>query len=77
VPTFNYHCRTCDNTHTEFHLKYEEALKPTECTACGAEALKSISTPKIHLDGSDPNFVAAHDRWVKEHETRGNGTRSY
>tara|TARA_R110000796_G_scaffold64508_3_gene149514 strand:+ start:378 stop:551 length:174 start_codon:yes stop_codon:yes gene_type:complete len=54
-----------------------ERKKKTTCVKCGDKALLSPSTPTILLDGSDPNFVAAHDRWVKEHETKGNGTRSF
>tara|TARA_R110000787_G_scaffold217610_1_gene326428 strand:- start:1209 stop:1379 length:171 start_codon:yes stop_codon:yes gene_type:complete len=49
----------------------------TTCVKCGDKALLSPSLPTIILDGSDPNFVGAHDRWVKEHETKGNGVRSF
>ena len=74
MPTFDYLCPTCDTTQEEF-VTFAESDK-IKCDECGSKTDKQISTPKIHLDGSDPNFVAAHDRWVKEHESRGNGVRT-
>jgi len=76
MPSYNYTCVSCDNSHEEFRCMCERKKKTT-CVKCGDKALLSPSTPTILLDGSDPNFVAAHDRWVKEHETKGNGTRSF
>jgi putative FmdB family regulatory protein len=76
MPNYNYTCTTCDSTHQEIRTMCKRKVKTT-CVKCGDKALLSPSLPTIILDGSDPNFVGAHDRWVKEHETKGNGVRSF
>ena len=77
MPTYNYHCDSCDTTQEHFHLSYALSKQPIECSSCKTGvAFKGVSSPTILLDGSDPNFVAAHDRWVKHHEQAGNGVRT-
>lgn len=53
-----------------------ERKKKTECVKCGSKSTLTVSAPTILLDGSNPDFTAAHSRWVKEHESRGNGVRT-
>lgn len=76
MPTFNYKCKSCEHVQEEFR-SFSEAAKGTKCVKCGSKSTKTFSTPAIVFDGSNPDFVAAHDRWVKEHETKGNGVRSF
>jgi hypothetical protein len=40
---------------------------------CGKEAKFIISAPAVQLDGSDPSFPGAHEKWVKQHEKAGKG----
>jgi hypothetical protein len=54
-----------------------ERKKKTNCVKCGDKAVLTVSAPTILLDGSNPDFTAAHSRWVREHETKGNGVRSF
>ena len=37
---------------------------------CGLVANRIISPIRISLDGTDPVFVAAYDRWAKRHEDK-------
>ena len=76
MPIYNYTCGFCSHSQEELRSMDERNIK-ANCQNCGKKAQKALSVPTILLDGSDPNFVAAHDRWVKEHEARGNGIRSY
>ena len=75
MPTYNYKCKSCDHIQEEFRF-FEERTKIATCVKCGSSSRQTVSTPRIILDGSDPNFVAAHDRWVKYHEQKGNGVRT-
>lgn len=57
----------CSEGHvTERYIN--EHVSTTICDNCCNEASKIISTPRICLDGTDPVFVAAADRWAKRHE---------
>ena len=51
---------------TEHYIGYETKIVP--CSICGVDANRIISTPQIMLDGTDPVYVSAHDRWAKMHE---------
>jgi len=75
MPTYNYTCKECNKPHTEFRAMKDHD-KPAKCHKCNGTAYQTPSALAIHLDGSDPNWVGAHDRWVKEHETKGNGVRT-
>jgi|TARA_R110000823_G_scaffold219465_1_gene348399 predicted nucleic acid-binding Zn ribbon protein len=74
--SFYFHCKKCNHVQEEL-VTFVESKKAVVCVMCDGPAYKALSTPKIHLDGSNPDFVSSHDSWVKEHETKGNGIRSY
>jgi len=58
----------CDAGHiTEGYVGYETT---TISCDCGSVANRIISPVRISLDGTDPNFVAAYDRWAKRHEDK-------
>lgn len=76
MPSYNYLCKSCNHIQTEFRCMCERKKK-TNCVKCGDKAVLTVSAPTILLDGSNPDFTAAHSRWVREHETRGNGVRSF
>lgn len=42
-----------------------------KCPECGQLAKKLLSAPQIALDGTDPGFPDAYDRWARRHETHG------
>ena len=75
MPNYNYICTSCEHIQTEWRCMCERKKK-TECVKCGSKSILTVSAPAILLDGSNPDFTAAHSRWVKEHESRGNGVRT-
>ena len=57
----------CEDGHiTERYIGYETTI--VDCEVCNKEATRIISMPQIVLDGSDPVFVSAHDKWARNHE---------
>jgi hypothetical protein len=58
----------CSEEHiTEGYVAYETTA--ISCS-CGKVANRIISPVRVSLDGTDPNFVAAYDRWAKRHEDK-------
>jgi hypothetical protein len=53
---------------TEHYVSYEMTEMP--CTVCGTDASRIISAPRVELDGTDPVYVSAYDRWAKRHEDK-------
>jgi len=57
----------CEAGHiTENLVGYETTVVP--CSACGNDAKRIISTPRISLDGADPVYVSAHEKWARNRE---------
>jgi len=40
---------------------------------CGGEYHRQISAPRIALDGTDPGFPDAYNKWATQHEQGGRG----
>jgi len=63
MPIYEYRCLACG--------EHFEALRPiadreqADCPACGSEAKFRVSAPRIALDGTDPAFPGAWDKWDK------------
>lgn len=58
----------CSEEHlTERFVDYETTIVDCEC---GKVANRIISSPRISLDGTDPIYVSAYDRWAKRHEEK-------
>lgn len=70
---------TCDNKDCEKHgLSLEQFTNETLsgevtsehiCVSCATPLRRELSCPRINLDGLDPGFPGAYDRWAKVHET--------
>jgi putative FmdB family regulatory protein len=64
---FDFRCGECN-------YKFEGFVKPdvlTErCPECGGDAKRTISCPTIALDGCDPAFPTAWDKWASDKEKR-------
>lgn len=41
------------------------------CDVCGNTATRVISPVRCKLDGLDPGFPGAYDKWTRDHEKRG------
>ena len=58
----------CSEEHiTEGFVDYETT---TISCSCGNVANRIISPVRVSLDGTDPTYVAAYDRWAKRHEDK-------
>ena len=58
----------CSEEHiTESFVGYETTQILCDC---GLEANRIISTPRISLDGTNPDFVSAYDRWARVREEK-------
>jgi hypothetical protein len=56
----------CENGHL-FEDFVEQDVTTSRC-GCGANARKVIAQVNFALDGTDPGFPTAWDRWKKDHE---------
>lgn len=57
----------CDEGHiTEKYIGYETIT--VECDVCSKAANRIVSPVRVSLDGSDPVYVTAHEKWAKRHE---------
>jgi putative FmdB family regulatory protein len=70
MPIYEYKCPEGHITEELRQMFWRE--QPTMCE-CGKEAKFIISAPAVQLDGSDPSFPGAHEKWVKQHEKAGKG----
>lgn len=59
----------CPDGHVSEH--FVETEDRTVRCECGLEAQRIISPLKFSVDGSDPAWPTAHDKWVREHERAG------
>lgn len=62
---FDFTCDECGHTHE----RYADVEQRTdECPKCGAAAKRVISPVRCKLDGTDPGFPDAYDKWARVHE---------
>jgi len=64
---FDFRCTSCDE---KFDALVKSEQRTHTCPACGGEAKRLISTPRIALDGCDPSFPGAYSKWAKVREQR-------
>lgn len=62
----------CSNGHVTEHYISNRAIT-TECTRCGAEAVKMISPVRCKLDHSFPGEA---DKWARKHEYYGDTAKA-
>lgn len=58
-------CGECGHKWEKF-TRIEQ--KSDACPICGGVANRVLTPPRIKLDGTDPAFSTAYDRWAKVHE---------
>ena len=61
----DFRCSHCGTT-TERLVDTE--YKVIECPECHGDALEMISMPTVRLDGTDPGFPGAYDKWARVRE---------
>lgn len=66
---YDFKCSECDAV--EEGLVSSDVTKIT-CPTCQSLTMtRQISTPRIKLDGTDPGFPDAYDKWARQHEKAG------
>lgn len=65
---YDFNCQDCGHT--------QEALVPRDtdahvCEVCQGNMTRLISPVRCRLDGTDPGFPGAHDKWARQHEQAG------
>lgn len=59
----------CNDGHvTEHYCSYE--VQEMSCPICSKSAVRIVSPVRISLDGTDPIYVSAYDKWAKRHEDK-------
>lgn len=72
----DFRCHQCSKT-TERYIDATE--NEVRCPHCGGVAIRIIGMPHVTLDGTDPDFPGAYQKWasVREENRRIKGKRSY
>jgi len=71
----DYVCDKCNTVQERF---LDGEVIAVDC-ACGNVARKVTAAPRVALDGTDPSFPGAYDRWarVREENARIRAKKSY
>lgn len=61
---YDFKCPDCKimQEHFVYSTTHEIAC------SCGGTQVRQISAPRIALDGTDPGFPGAYDKWARKHE---------
>lgn len=67
---YDFKCPTCGVN--EEHLVRNNTVMEVGCRHCEfGLATRQLAAPRSHLDGTDPGFPDAYDKWAKQHEKAG------
>jgi len=69
----------CEHCGVEEERYLDSAVVQLICPQCGNTMIRLIGMPKVSLDGTDPGFPGAYDRWaaVREQNRAVKTKRSY
>lgn len=56
MPTYDYHCESCEHDFSAFHKMSDPA---PACPGCGGEVKKKVSAPAVHGATSGAQSTAA------------------
>lgn len=62
---YDYRCHSCD---TRFEALENRGTNTVSCKVCSAPAHRVLTVPNFRLNGADPGFPTAYDRWARDHE---------
>lgn len=71
MPIYEYECTSCQEVTDELRSMFVRNEAGT-CSSCGSPTKYRVSCPKPLLDGTDPGFPGAYDKWARTHERAGN-----
>ena len=61
----DFKCCKCGSIHEAYVDNTTTCMK---CSDCGGRSYKQMSMPTVKLDGTDPSFPGAYERWGKIRE---------
>ena len=64
---FNIRCECCQHTWEDMVEDFDTTLS---CKYCSKTAHPILTGCNFSLDGTDPAFPTANERWAKDHERR-------
>ena len=62
----DFECKYCGRTYERY---IDSKITQVDCE-CGKKADRIIGMPKVSLDGTDPGFPGAYEKWAKTREQR-------
>jgi putative FmdB family regulatory protein len=62
---YDFTCSHCGHTHERYA---DENSHTDPCPQCDRDADRIISPVRCKLDGTDPGFPDAYDKWARDHE---------
>ena len=62
---YDFTCDECGHTHERL---VSSDTYTDRCPQCGYDAKRIISPVRCKLDGTDPSFPGAYDKWARDHE---------
>jgi len=65
---YEFECPQCSTISEDF---VDESVHNSYCPVCGEETKRIISAVRSSLDGTDPGFPDAYDKWARQHEQAG------
>lgn len=71
---FDFCCGSCGKV---FERLVDSEYRTVECE-CSGTATRLVGMPTVRLDGTDPSFPGAYDRWarIREDNARIKGARA-
>jgi putative FmdB family regulatory protein len=66
MPLYDFKCDSC-NTVLEKFTGYDTAAITCDC---GGLMKKQLCCPRVTLDGTNPDFPGAYEKWGKDREKR-------
>lgn len=60
-----FRCQCCSLV---FESLVNRDVDSVSCKECNEPARRIISVPTFHLNGADPGFPTAYDKWARDHE---------
>ena len=64
--TYDYKCPECGTTEEE--LVKDNTVMYVKCPTCHTLAARQLAAPRSKLDGTDPGFPDAYNKWANQHE---------
>ena len=69
----------CEKCGIEEERYIDSKITQIVCPECGHKMIRLIGMPRVDLDGTDPDFPGAYEKWAKIREQNRvvKGRRSY